>query len=112
MIFQLIIQNLSIRPSGIHWSRKSIFNKCVRLLFEEDISLSLPYIKIGKESGIPEIAGTALFNKREFTGETLDKKESILLNLLRKKQGKYTRLSYMWKSGGKESPLTVEVIEY
>ncbi|MBO0600262.1 Ger(x)C family spore germination protein [Sporosarcina sp. E16_3] len=80
-------------------------------LFAEDISLSLPYIKIGKESGIPEIAGTALFNKREFTGETLDKKESILLNLLKKEQGRYARLSYMWKSGGEESPLTVEVVD-
>lgn len=81
-----------------------------RLLFEKDISLALPYIKIGKESGIPEIAGTALFNKREYTGENLDKEESVLFNLLRNKQGKYTRLSYMWKSGKAESPLTVEVI--
>jgi len=81
-----------------------------RLLFDKGISLSLPYIKIGKESGMPEIAGTALFNKSEFTGETLNKKESTFFNLLRKKQGKYSRLSYMWKSGKEESPLTVEVI--
>jgi len=81
-----------------------------RILFEQDISLALPYIKIGKEGGIPEIAGTALFNKREFTGETLGKKESVLLNLLRKKQGRYSRLSYIWKSGKVESPLAVEVI--
>jgi len=81
-----------------------------RLLFEEDMSLALPYIKIGKESGTPKIGGTALFNKREFTGVILDEKESIHLNLLRNKQGRYARLSYMWKSGKAESPLTVEVI--
>jgi len=81
-----------------------------RLLFEEDMSLALPYIKIGNESGIPEIAGIALFNKREFTGETLDKKESLHFNLLRNKQGKYARLTYVWKSGKVESPLTVDVI--
>lgn len=81
-----------------------------RLLFEEDISLALPYLEIGKETGVPEIAGTALFNKREYTGKTLDKKESVLLNLLSNKQGKYSRLSYMWKSDKGESPLTVEVI--
>ena len=81
-----------------------------RLLFDEGMSLALPYIKIGKESGVPEIAGTALFNKREFTGEVLDKKESVHFNLLRKKQGRYTRLSYIWKSDKVESPLTVEVI--
>ncbi|WP_186670507.1 Ger(x)C family spore germination protein [Sporosarcina sp. BP05] len=81
------------------------------VLFAEDISLSLPYIEIEKESGIPEIAGTALFNKKEFTGETLDKKESILLNLLRKKKGSFARFSYIWKSGGEESPLTVQVVD-
>lgn len=81
-----------------------------RLLFEEDIALALPYINIGKESGTPEIAGTALFNKREFTGEVLDKKESVFFNLLRTEKGKYSRLSYMWKSDKGESPLTVDVI--
>ncbi len=79
------------------------------LLFEKDISLSLPYIKMGKESGMPEIAGTALFNKRVFTGEVLDKKESALVNLLKSEKGKYTRISYMWKADGGESPLTVNV---
>ncbi|MBO0586360.1 Ger(x)C family spore germination protein [Sporosarcina sp. E16_8] len=83
--------------------------KTCSTLFAKDLSLSLPYIKIDKESGIPEIAGTALFSEKKFTGKTLDKKESIIFNLLRTKQGRYTRFSYMWKSGGKVSPLTVEV---
>ena len=30
--------------------------------------------------------------------------------MLKKKKGKFTRLSYLWKNGDEESPLTVEVI--
>lgn len=80
------------------------------LLFSEDMSLALPYIKMGKESGIPEIAGTALFSKKEFTGEVLDRKQSALLNLLANKKGSYSRLDYLWKSGGEESPLSINVL--
>ena len=82
------------------------------ILFADDIDLALPYIKMGKESGIPEIAGTALFNdKNEFTGEVLDRKESALLMLLQKKKGKYSRLDFLWKEGTKESPLSVNVMK-
>lgn len=81
------------------------------ILFAEDIDLALPYIKMGKESGIPEIAGSALFNaKREFTGEVLDRKESALLMLLQKKKGKYARLDFLWKEGAKESPLSINIM--
>ena len=80
------------------------------ILFGNDMDLTLPYIKIEEEGGKPEIAGVALFNGRNFTGRILDKKESIILYLLKKKKGKFTRLSYLWKSGEEESPITVEVI--
>ena len=80
------------------------------ILFGNDMDLTLPYIKIEEEGGKPEVAGVALFNGRNFTGRTLDKKESIILSLLKKKKGKFTRLSYLWKNGEEESPLTVEVI--
>ncbi|MFJ7936853.1 Ger(x)C family spore germination protein [Sporosarcina sp. NPDC096371] len=80
------------------------------LLFTEDMSLALPYIKVGKESGVPEIIGTALFNKNEFTGEFLERKDSELLNLLKNKKGKYMRLEYLWKNDGEESPLAISVL--
>ena len=80
------------------------------LLFAEDISLSLPYMKMNKEEEKPEIFGTALFHKNEFTGEVLDIKESQLLNILKNKKRKYLRLEYFWKSEGEESPLSINVL--
>lgn len=80
------------------------------LLFSEDISLALPYIKIGKESAIPEIAGTAIFSGKEFTGLTLDVKESMLLNLLMNKKAKYARKDFLWEKGEKKSPLAINVL--
>ena len=79
-------------------------------LFGEDMDLALPYIKIDEESKTPEIAGVALFSGKKFTGETLDVRESIILSLLKKKKGRYTRLFYYWKDDKRESPLAVEVI--
>ncbi len=81
------------------------------ILYSEDIALALPYINIDKESGMPAIAGTALFNnKREFTGVVLDKKKSALFNLLQTKKGKYSRLDFLWKEGSNESPLSIDVM--
>ena len=79
-------------------------------LFGEDMDLALPYIKIEEKSKKPEIAGVALFNGKKFTGKTLDMRESLILSLLKKKKGRYSRLVYYWKSGKDESPLAVEVI--
>jgi spore germination protein KC len=84
--------------------------KTATLLFSNDIDLALPYIKMGEEKGIPEIAGIALFSGSEFTGKTLNIKESVIFNLLRNKKNRYTRFTYMWKRGTEESPITIEVI--
>ena len=80
------------------------------LLFADDISLSLPYIKMNTEEGRPQIYGTALFHKKEFTGEVLDLKESELLNLLKNKKKKYLRFDYLWKSEGEETPLSINIL--
>lgn len=81
------------------------------ILFSEDMDLTLPYIQIEEESGKPEVAGAALFSGRKFTGHTLDKKESLILNLLKNKKRKYTRISYLWKEADVDkSPLTIDVI--
>lgn len=80
-------------------------------LFGDDLDLTLPYIEIDEESGKAEIAGVALYSGNSFTGETLDKKETVILNILKKKLGRYTRLTYWWKSGESESPLTIEIIK-
>ncbi|MFS0576372.1 Ger(x)C family spore germination protein [Sporosarcina sp. 179-K 3D1 HS] len=79
------------------------------LLFDDQIDLSLPYIIIEEESGAPKLNGVALFSNHRYTGKTLSSKESMLANLMRKKKGKYTRLSYMWKKGEEESPITIDV---
>lgn len=34
-----------------------------------------------------------------------------MANLMRKETGKYARLSYMWKKGEKESPITIDVVK-
>ncbi|WP_318614477.1 Ger(x)C family spore germination protein [Sporosarcina sp. YIM B06819] len=81
------------------------------ILFAEDITLALPYIRMDEESGMPTIAGTALFNdQREFTGEVLDRKESAILMLLQKKKGKFSRLDFLWKEGAQESPLSINIM--
>lgn len=81
------------------------------ILFGDDMDLTLPYIQIEEESGKPEVAGVALFNGQKFTGHTLDKEESLTLNLLKNKKGRYTRISYLWKEEEiDKGPLTVEVI--
>ena len=57
------------------------------------MDLTLPYIKMSETAGIPEVAGVALFSGKDFTGHTLDKKESIIVQVLKKKPGKYTMSS-------------------
>ena len=45
------------------------------------MDLTLPYITIEEEGGIPEVAGVALFNGRKFTGRILDKERIDLYYL-------------------------------
>ncbi|MEK3934522.1 Ger(x)C family spore germination protein [Sporosarcina sp. FSL W7-1349] len=78
-------------------------------LFDNQIDLTLPYIEL--KEGTPELKGLALFSNSRYTGETLSAKEAIMANLMRKETGKYARLSYMWKKGEKESPITIDVVK-
>jgi len=47
---------------------------------------------------------------KSIAGEVLDRKESVLLMLLQKKKGKYSRLDFLWKEGAKESPLSINIM--
>ena len=71
--------------------------------------LSLPYIVL--KEGVPKLNGVALFSNHRYTGKRLSSKEAIIANLMRKEKGKYARLSYMWKKGEQESPITIDVVK-
>ncbi|WP_391209246.1 Ger(x)C family spore germination protein [Psychrobacillus sp. L4] len=74
-------------------------------LTDEAIDLTLPYIKMSKEGDIPELVGVALFSEKKFSGKTLNKDESIILQLMKKKKGKYPYLTFTHK----EIPITIKV---
>ncbi|MCG7345244.1 Ger(x)C family spore germination protein [Sporosarcina sp. ACRSL] len=86
----------------------STMENAAKLLFDETIDLTLPYLIID-ENGLPALDGIALFSNNHFTGQTLRKQEAILAGMMKNKLGKYTRLSYEWKE--KDSPITVQVIK-
>lgn len=79
------------------------------LLFEDAIDLSLPYIVINKETGIPTVAGSALFSGQKYTGKTLNSREAIIENMLRKQHKKLMRLTLMWRFEETEYPVTIDV---
>ncbi|WP_192797520.1 Ger(x)C family spore germination protein [Psychrobacillus glaciei] len=74
-------------------------------LKDEAIDLTLPYIIMSKEENIPELLGLALFSGKKFSGKTLNKDDSIVLQLMKKKKGKYPFLTFTHK----EVPLTIRV---
>ncbi|MFC5603392.1 Ger(x)C family spore germination protein [Sporosarcina koreensis] len=77
------------------------------LLLDDSMDLSLPYM-ILNEMGVPTIEGIALFSNKKFTGKVFKKQEAVLASVMKKKLGKYTRLSFDWKE--KNTPITIEVI--
>ncbi|WP_313890792.1 Ger(x)C family spore germination protein [Psychrobacillus sp.] len=64
-------------------------------LMDEAIDLTLPYVKISSENGVPEVVGLALFDGQKFTGKTLNHVESLLLQVMKDKIGKYANVSYI-----------------
>lgn len=85
------------------------FQRTARLLFDGGMDVALPAIRLSKETKFPEMSGVALFNKKEFTGEYLNLKESRILTMLQKKgQKKYAQFTYEWEKDGKKYPITVE----
>jgi spore germination protein KC len=86
--------------------------KTTRLILDKGIDLSLPYLKISETSGKPEVSGIALFSDKFFTGHTLSKKESIIVQILKKKPGKYAFFTYLWKKDDKTYPITIELAAY
>lgn len=91
------------------YTPNTTLQKAANLLFDDQMDLSLPFISIEEGSGIPKLQGAAMFSKRQFTGKTLTTKESIIANLMRKEKRKYTRITYRWKDGDKEYPITFDV---
>ncbi|MFF2752860.1 Ger(x)C family spore germination protein [Psychrobacillus sp. NPDC058041] len=87
---------------------KADIQQSLSVLKDEAIDLTLPYIKMSKEGDIgdiPELVGLALFSEKKFSGKTLNKDESIILQLMKKKKGKYPNLTFTHK----DIPLTIKV---
>lgn len=80
------------------------------LLFAEGKDLALPVLKIGEESGHPELAGTALFKGKSATGTMLTTSEGKILAIMEQNQGKFLRGSYEVELEGEEFYMTVEYI--
>lgn len=87
-------------------------NDAATELNDEAIDLTLPFIEVSKMTGTPEVAGVALFSGTSFTGHTLDKDESIILQILKKKPGKFAMFTYTQEKDGESLPITVELIRY
>ncbi|MGN7386495.1 Ger(x)C family spore germination protein [Sporosarcina sp. SAFN-015] len=84
----------------------------IRLLLDEGIDLQLPYMKMTERTGLPEVTGVALFSGKTFSGHTLNAKESTIVQVLKKKPGKYVLFTYEQKKGEKIYPVTVSLVRY
>lgn len=82
------------------------------MLFDDAIDLALPFVKMSETTGTAEVSGVALFSDKVFTGHTLEKKESIIVQILRKKSGKHPTFTYIWEKDGNSYPITVESTSY
>ncbi|EMR06759.1 germination protein, Ger(x)C family [Bhargavaea cecembensis DSE10] len=80
------------------------------LLFAEDKDLALPVLKIGEESGHPELAGTALFKGKSATGTMLTTSESKILAIMEQNTGKFLRGTYEVEVEGEEFFMTIEYV--
>lgn len=83
--------------------------KSAEIMFDDAIELALPFIKMSEATGLPELSGLALFSEKKFTGHTLNRKESIIVQVIQKKTGKYSNFTYMREKDGKTSPITVKL---
>lgn len=86
--------------------------RAARFLLDEGVDLDLPYVKMSESTGAPEVAGIVLFSENVFTGHILDNKESTIVQVLKKKPGKFTTFTYMWENEGEKYPITVQIDRY
>lgn len=86
--------------------------KTAGIIFDDAIDLALPFVKLSETTDVPEISGVALFSEKIFTGQTLNKEESIIVQVIQKKPGKYSNFTYMWEKDDKTYPITVELGRY
>ena len=86
--------------------------KASGIIFDDAIDLALPFVKMSETTGVPEISGVALFSEKKFTGHTLNKEESIIVQVIQKKPGKYVNFTYTWEKDGKSYPITVVLGRY
>ena len=74
--------------------------KAAGIIFDDAMDLALPFVKMSETTGVPELSGLALFSEKKFTGHTLNDKESIIVQVIQKKTGKYTNFTYMREKDG------------
>ncbi|MCG7334504.1 Ger(x)C family spore germination protein [Sporosarcina sp. ACRSM] len=86
--------------------------QAARYILDDGVDLDLPYLKISEITGTPEVAGVALFSGKVFSGHVLDMRESTIVQVLKKKPGKFTVFSYEWENEGVKYPVTVELDRY
>ena len=84
------------------------------ILFDQEIDLLLSLIlKWRRKAVYPKLRVLRYLVRRKFTGETLDKRESVIFNLLRNEKRQIcTSYLIYGKMGNEESPITVEVVVY
>lgn len=87
-------------------------NKAATLINDDAIELVLPFIKMSEANGTAEVAGVALFSDNVYSGHTLNKKESIIVQVLRKEPGQFPLFTYPLVKEGKYSPITIQIATY
>lgn len=75
------------------------------VLLDEGIDLTLPYMKMSSGEKMPELDGIALFSGKKFSGKTLSREDSIILQLMKEKKADYTYLTFMYD----DIPVTIRV---
>ncbi|QTD42012.1 Ger(x)C family spore germination protein [Sporosarcina sp. Te-1] len=80
----------------------------MKTMFDPAIDLSLPYLRINEETGIPKVVGSGLFSKQRYTGITLSSSESISAVIMANQMNKYARMTFEWEK--KNTQITVNVM--
>lgn len=78
-------------------------------LTNPDRDIALPYLKMNKKTGHPELGGLALFSERKFKGDVVPAKDSIYVSLLNHTKGSSAVFTYMYKE---HEPLSVRVVSF
>ncbi len=111
MILQLIIQNLLDTAIRYTFVPDIDIQQACTFFLQKIYLCRCPILKLRKKAVYPKSQVLRYLIKGNLLGKRSIKKSRYYSICLKKKQGRYARLSYMWKNGGEESPLTVEVVD-